>query len=56
MTDVDYDLQAMRRAVEDCDKNIEVFEQAILDEQAKKLEYQRIVRTLESKLDGNDNG
>lgn len=42
-----FDLNAMKEAVKQCDKNIEVFEAAILKEMNTKLEYQRIVRYLE---------
>jgi len=45
----DYDLDAMRKAIEKCDKNIKVFEDAIDKELATKKEYQRIVRYLEEK-------
>jgi hypothetical protein len=47
-----YDLDAMRRLVEQCDRNIESFEQAIKKELDTKMEYQRIVRELEARGDG----
>jgi hypothetical protein len=48
-----YDLDAMRRLVEQCDRNIESFEQAIKKELETKMEYQRIVRELEARGDGS---
>ena len=47
-----YDLDAMRRLVEQCDRNIETFEAAIKKELDTKMEYQRIVREIEAKADG----
>jgi len=48
-----YDLEAMRQAVKNCDKNIEVFEQAIQKERETIKEYQNIIRTLEKEaIDG----
>lgn len=47
-----YDLEAMKRLVQQCDRNIEMFERAIKDELTTKLEYQRIVRELEAKANG----
>jgi hypothetical protein len=49
-----YDLDAMRRLVDQCDLNIEMFERAIKDELTRKMEYQRIVRELEAKGDGSN--
>jgi len=49
-----YDLDAMRRLVDQCDRNIESFEQAIKKELATKMEYQRIVRELEARGDGSN--
>ena len=45
----DFDLDAMKRAVESCDRNILVFEEAIRKERETKAEYQEIVRFLEEK-------
>lgn len=42
-----FDLAAMKIAIQQCDKNIEVFEQAIVKELNTKMEYQRIIRELE---------
>lgn len=42
-----FDLEAMKEAVKQCDKNIGVFESAIMKEMNTKMEYQRIVRHLE---------
>jgi hypothetical protein len=49
-----YDLDAVRRLVDQCDRNIELFEQAIRKELTTKMEYQRIVRELEAKGDGSN--
>jgi len=46
-----YDLQAMKKAVEQCDKNIEIFEKAIAKEAETKMFYQRIIRQLEAELE-----
>jgi hypothetical protein len=45
----DFDLEAMRKAVESCDRNILVFEEAIRKERGTKAEYQEIIRVLEEK-------
>lgn len=50
-----YDLSAMRRAIEQCDKNIKVFEDAISQELERKMQYQRIIRELELKLAAESN-
>jgi hypothetical protein len=42
-----FDLNAMRAALLQCDKNIEVFEAAIRKEIDTKQEYKRIIRQLE---------
>lgn len=47
-----FDLEAMKKAVSQCDENIKVFEAAILKELTTKMEYQRIVRTLEEQAQG----
>lgn len=47
MANKGFDLDAMRAALGQCDKNIVVFEQAIAKEQATKAEYARIIRHLE---------
>ena len=44
-----YDLEAMKKAVEKCDENIKVFEQAIVRELATKNGYRSIVLQLEAK-------
>lgn len=46
-----YDLEAMKKAIEQCDKNIAIFEQIIAKEVETKLQYQRIVRELEAKAE-----
>lgn len=43
-----YDLEAMKKAIEQCDVNIKTFEDAIANELQTKMEYQRIVRQLEA--------
>lgn len=45
-----YDLEAMRAAIEQCDRNIATFEEAIKAEEATRRDYRRIVRELESDL------
>ena len=47
--DLDFDLKAMKEAIKKCDDNIKVFEQAIVKEMNTKMEYNRIIRTLEEK-------
>lgn len=42
-----FDIDAMKRAIAQCDENIKVFEKAIEKEQNTKMEYKRIVRELE---------
>jgi hypothetical protein len=44
-----YDIEAMKKAIEHCDVNIKVFEAAIQKEINTKIEYQRIIRELEFK-------
>ena len=44
-----FDLKAMRAAIQQCDKNIQVFKAAIRKENETKSEYQRIVEMLEEK-------
>jgi len=44
-----YNLEAMKRAVKQCDVNIKTFEIAIDREIERKREYQKIVRNLEDK-------
>lgn len=46
-----YDLEAMKKAVKQCDVNIKTFEKAINREVETKREYQQIVRTLEEQKD-----
>lgn len=53
MSNLDYDLEAMRKALEQCDKNIATFEAAIRQEEETKREYRRIIRELEAR---GDNG
>lgn len=50
-----YDLNAMREAVKQIDKNIETFENAIEQEQKTKRDYLKIIRDLEAKQDGDVN-
>jgi len=52
MSKVKYDIDAMKKAVDQCDVNIETFTRAIVQEEETKREYQRIVRELERA--GND--
>jgi len=47
--DIQYDLGAMRLALQQCDANIRVFEEAIAKERLTKVEYRRIIATLEEK-------
>lgn len=42
-----FDLDAMKRALIQCDENIKVFEKAIEKELNTKMEYKRIIRELE---------
>lgn len=44
-----YDLESMYRALEKCDQNIKVFEEAITQEKKSKLEYREIIKHLEAK-------
>ena len=44
-----FDLEAMKRALIQCDENIKIFEQAIEKELSTKMEYKRIIRDLEFK-------
>jgi len=44
-----YDLVGMERAVLQCDKNIQVFMEAIEKERRTKEEYQEIVRRIKEK-------
>jgi hypothetical protein len=44
-----YDLAGMERAVQQCDKNIRVFEEAIEKEKRTKAEYQEIVTKIKEK-------
>ena len=48
-----YDLQSMKNLVEQCDKNIKIFEKAIHDEMLQKFEYQKIVKELEISQNAN---
>ena len=50
-----FDLVAMRKAIEQCDKNIKVFEEAIQKEVETKVSYQRIVRQLEAEAEVKKN-
>lgn len=50
MDETKLDLGAMQRAVETCNKNIKVFEDAIEKERATKREYQRIVGVLQEQF------
>jgi len=52
--DPQYDLEAMKRAIEQCDKNIAEFEKVIAKELETKMFYQRIVRQLEAKIKAED--
>lgn len=47
MKKTQYDIEAMKKAMEHCDVNIKVFEAAIQKELNTKIEYQRIIRDLE---------
>jgi len=47
--DAKFDIAAMRQALLQCDANIRIFEDAICKEMNTKMEYQRIIRTLEEK-------
>lgn len=42
-----FDLDAMKKALIQCDENIKVFEKAIEKELNTKMEYKRIIRELE---------
>lgn len=42
-----FDIEAMKRALNQCDENIKVFERAIEKELNTKMEYKRIIRELE---------
>ena len=56
---IDYDLDALREGLVKCDKNIQVFEDAIVNEQKTKSEYRRMLSVLEEKKareDDNQNG
>ena len=56
---IDYDLDALREGLVKCDKNIQVFEDAIVNEQKTKSEYRRMISVLEEKKareDDNQNG
>jgi hypothetical protein len=44
-----FDLPAMKLAIQKCDENIAIFEQAIQKELNTKIEYKRIIRELEFK-------
>ena len=44
-----YDLAAMERAVQQCDRNIVVFREAIAKEEATRIEYVKIVTELKRK-------
>jgi hypothetical protein len=46
---IDYDLDALREGLVKCDKNIQVFEDAIVNEQKTKSEYRRMISVLEEK-------
>lgn len=49
MSEKDYDLDSMRKAIAKCDANIVIFEEAIRKEMTTKMEYQRIIRTLQER-------
>ena len=44
-----YDLAAMERAVQQCDRNIVVFREAIAKEEATRVDYVKIVTELKRK-------
>lgn len=57
--DIEYDLDALKDGLVRCDKNIETFEEAILNEQKTKQEYRRMISVLEDKKareNDNQNG
>jgi len=47
--DIQYDLGSMRLALQQCDANIRIFEEAIAKERLTKVEYRRIIAALEEK-------
>ena len=44
-----FDIDAMRAAVRQCERNIETFETAIRKEQSTQAEYRKIIRKLEER-------
>lgn len=48
-----YDIEAMKRALAQCDVNIRTFEEAIAKEMETKSEYRRIIDMLESQRADN---
>lgn len=46
-----FDIDAMKKALIQCDENIKVFEKAIEKEINTKMEYKRIIRELEYQRD-----
>ena len=57
--DIEYDLDALKEGLVKCDKNVKIFEEAILNEQKTKREYRRMISVLEEKKareNGNQNG
>lgn len=56
---IEYDLDALKDGLVKCDKNIQIFEEAILNEQKTKQEYRRMISVLEEKKareNDNQNG
>jgi hypothetical protein len=58
-TDIEYDLNSLKEALVKCDKNIEIFEDAISREHTTKREYRQMIAVLEQKkalVNDNTNG
>ncbi len=49
---VDYDIGEMRKALEKCDKNITIYEEAIQNEMKTKSWYRNIITELEMRYGG----
>jgi len=53
---VEYDLNALKEGVLKCEENIKIFEDAIEREHGTIRDYKRMIRVLEEKRDGSQNG
>jgi hypothetical protein len=49
MSNIEYDIEALKSNVLRCDDNIRTFEEAIVKEEQQKLELRRMIRALEEK-------